>query len=280
MRWPPVTSRCRGRPRRGSGCRSRGGFGESGIGLSVWACPPRSRACARPRCPTARRTDPDRPAGRPSGATRRPGRTRGHSGDDRVPLPVRSRQLVLGDAHPCHPAQRFYKKTTMSFFPTRTPDGLPAVRSRSIRHAAGQHGRARARERGDKEAESALSRSRSDFSTKIHILADRRVRPLCLRVTGASATDSTRPGLGWKPGTRRSQPALPDRRPGHDGDAFRAWLVQQGIEAVIPVWSRRTNPSPTTRNGTKHATPWNGASAGSNAGGAWRPAMTNTRSVS
>ncbi len=52
--------------------------------LCLWARWPRSRARARPCCPTARRTDPDRPAGRPSGAARRPGRTIGIVTIDRV----------------------------------------------------------------------------------------------------------------------------------------------------------------------------------------------------
>ena len=29
-----------------------------------------------------------------------------------------------------------------------------------------------------------------------------------------------------------------------DGDAFRAWRAQKGIEAVIPARRRRTNPQP------------------------------------
>ena len=47
------------------------------------ACPPRSRARARPRCPAARRTDLDRPACRPAGAAKRPGHIRRHSGNSR-----------------------------------------------------------------------------------------------------------------------------------------------------------------------------------------------------
>ena len=66
------------------------------------------------------------------------------------------------------------------------PDSLPAGRSGSVRRAAGQHPRARARERGgappNPGTDHALGRSRGGFGTQIHILADRRGRPL--RVTG------------------------------------------------------------------------------------------------
>ena len=54
-------------PRCGSWCRSRPGYGR---GRDPFFCfgarPPCSRARARPCCPAARRTDPDRPTGRPS----------------------------------------------------------------------------------------------------------------------------------------------------------------------------------------------------------------------
>ena len=75
------------------------------------------------------------------------------------------------------------------------PDGLPAGRSGSVRRAAGQHSRARARERGgrtqNKGTDLALGRRRGGFSTQIHVLADRRGRPLRLRVTGGQRHDST-----------------------------------------------------------------------------------------
>ena len=51
----------------------------------------------------------------------------------------------------------------------------------------------------NKGAEPALGRSRGGFSTKIHVLADRRGRPLRLRVTGGgggggSATTAPKAG--------------------------------------------------------------------------------------
>ena len=59
----------------------------------------------------------------------------------------------------------------------------------------------------NKEAESALGRSRGGFGTQIPILADRRGRPLHLRVTGGQPTTAPRPGPGWKTGPTRPCPA-------------------------------------------------------------------------
>ena len=55
---------------------------------------------ARPCCTAARRTDPDRPACRPTGAARCTGRTR-PSVIDHIPLPVRDRPLAPRGTHPC-----------------------------------------------------------------------------------------------------------------------------------------------------------------------------------
>ena len=120
----------------------------------------------------------------------------------------------------------------------------------------------------------ALGRIRGGFSTQIHMLTERRGHPLRLRVTGGQRHDSTQTLVEAWTDTPRSC-LITDRA--YDGDAFRVWLAQQGIEAVIPARKGRTNPSPTTRNDTRRATPWNAASVGSNGGGAWPPAMTNTR---
>ena len=60
-------------------------------------------------------TDPDRPAGRPSGAASRPGRTRGPGGD-RQSSPGRTRPATGAKGrHACHPARCFHKKATMGF---------------------------------------------------------------------------------------------------------------------------------------------------------------------
>ena len=131
--------------------------------------------------------------------------------------------------------------------------------------------------RPNKEAEPALGRSRGDFSTKIHMLADRRGRPLHLRMTGGQRHDSIQARDLVEAWTDASLPCLIADWP-YDGDAFRAWRERKGIEAGRPKLGAQT-PSPTIRNGTKRATPWNGASGGSNASSAWLPAMTNARSV-
>ena len=61
------------------------------------------------------------------------------------------------------------------------------------------------------KGEPAPGRSRGGFSTQIHILADRRARPLHLRVTGGQHHDSTqawvlgRVGLGFQPEPSRHQ---------------------------------------------------------------------------
>ena len=57
----------------------------------------------------------------------------------------------------------------------------------------------------NKGTDPALGRSRGGFGTQIHILADRRGRPLRLRVTGTSATTAPRPG--WKKGRMGRCPA-------------------------------------------------------------------------
>ena len=89
------------------------------------------------------------------------------------------------------------------------PDGLPAGRAGSVRRAVGQHDRARARERGGRTqnqgTDPALGRSRGGFGTQIHRLADRRGRPLHLRLTGGQRHDRTQ-ALG-KLGRARSCPA-------------------------------------------------------------------------
>ena len=64
-----------------------------------------------------------------------------------------------------------------------------------------------------KETDPALGRSRGGFGSKIHILADRRGRPLCLRLTGGQRHDSTQArALGR--GLDRRAPVPPDRGPG------------------------------------------------------------------
>ena len=120
----------------------------------------------------------------------------------------------------------------------------------------------------------ALSRSRGGFGTQIHVLADRRGRPL--RVTGGPRHDRTQARARVEAWTDTPRPCLMADR-AYDGDGFRAWRAPRGTEAVILARKGRTPPpSPITRNGTRRVTPSKEASAGSNKGAAWPPAMTHT----
>ena len=76
-----------------------------------------------------------------------------------------------------------------------------------------------------------------------NVLADRRGRPLCLRVTGGQHHDSTQAQALVEAWTDAPLPCLMADR-AYDGDAFRAWRAQRGTEAVIPAWKGRTNPQP------------------------------------
>ena len=87
----------------------------------------------------------------------------------------------------------------------------------------------------------ALGRSRSGFGTPIHVLADRRGRPLRLRVTGGPRHDRTQARAWVEAWTDTPRPRLKADR-AYDGDPFRAWLAQRGAEAVIPARKGRTNP--------------------------------------
>ena len=59
---------------------------------------------ARPCCLAARRTDPDWPAGRPSGAARHPDRTHGRSSGDRPSSTSRTRPATAAKRHPTAPS--------------------------------------------------------------------------------------------------------------------------------------------------------------------------------
>ena len=66
--------------------------------------PRRARVRARPYCPAAPRTAPAWPADRPSGAARRPARTRGPSGDRPSSL-SRTRAAIVARRHPTTPSR-------------------------------------------------------------------------------------------------------------------------------------------------------------------------------
>ena len=78
---------------------------------------------------------------------------------------------------------------------------------------------------------------------KIHILADPRGRPLCLRLTGGQRHDRTQARALVEAWTGAPLPCLIADR-AYGGDAFRAWRERQGIEPVIPARKGRTNPRP------------------------------------
>ncbi len=89
----------------------------------------------------------------------------------------------------------------------------------------------------------ALGRSRGGFGTQIHVLADRRGRPLRLRVTGGQRHDRTQARALVEDWTDTPRSCLMADR-AYDSDSFRAWLAQRGTEAVLPARKGRTNPQP------------------------------------
>ena len=120
-----------------------------------------------------------------------------------------------------------------------------------------------------------LGRSRGGFSPQIHILTDRRGRPLRLYVTGGSRHGSTQSRTLVEDWTDAPLSCLIVDR-AYDGNAF----ARGGRNGALRPFFR-SGPGARTltpRNGTSRATPSNGASAGSNAGGG-HPAMTHTRSI-
>jgi transposase len=89
----------------------------------------------------------------------------------------------------------------------------------------------------------ALGRSRGGLSTKVHLLADRRCRPLTRIVTAGQRGDCPQfiPLLGQLRIARRGM-GRPRVRPGaamadkaYSSAANRAYLRRRGIKAVIPV---------------------------------------------
>ena len=73
----------------------------------------------------------------------------------------------------------------------------------------------------NKGTDPALDHSRGGFSTRIHILADRRGHPLRLRVTSGQRHDSPQARALVEAWTDTLLPCLISDR-AYDGDAFRA----------------------------------------------------------
>ena len=91
--------------------------------------------------------------------------------------------------------------------------------------------------------EEDLGRSRGGPATKIHVLVDRRGRPLCYRLTPGQAADCRHArallegvAFAWLIGERA-----------YDTDAIRAWCAEHGIEVVIPSKRNRKVPIPHDR---------------------------------
>ncbi|WP_406052925.1 IS5 family transposase [Streptomyces virginiae] len=111
---------------------------------------------------------------------------------------------------------------------------------RAHQHAAGapQKGAAGRRE----PADHALGRSRGGLSTKVHLAADGRARPLAFTVTAGQAGDAPAfetvmdrirvPRTG--PGRPRTRPAVVLADRAYSSRAIRAHLRRRGIRAVIP----------------------------------------------
>jgi transposase len=91
--------------------------------------------------------------------------------------------------------------------------------------------------------EEDLGRSRGGLTTKIHVLVDRRGRPLCYLLTPGQAADCRYAqallegvSFAWLIGDRA-----------YDTDALRGWCAEHGVEAVIPSKRNRKAPIPHDR---------------------------------
>ncbi|WP_225959620.1 transposase [Nonomuraea africana] len=139
-----------------------------------------------------------------------------------------------------------------------------------------------------------MGRSRGGWSTKIHLVADRRCRPIARIISPGQYGDSPyfrrilervrirRRGLG-RP-RRRPIRVLADKA--YSSRANRAYLRRRGIQAVIPIKKdqqanrlnrgRRAGDRPaSTPSGTRSAIPPSGASTSSRATARWPFAPTS-----
>ncbi|WP_406739481.1 IS5 family transposase [Streptomyces sp. NBC_00853] len=111
---------------------------------------------------------------------------------------------------------------------------------RAHQHAAGALSKGAAGRR--EPADHALGRSRGGLSTKVHLAADGRARPLAFTVTAGQAGDAPAfetvmdrirvPRTG--PGRPRTRPAVVLADRAYSSRAIRAHLRRRGIRAVIP----------------------------------------------
>jgi transposase len=99
--------------------------------------------------------------------------------------------------------------------------------------------RAHAQAAGAKKAEAAqaLGRSRGGLSTKIHVRADAKGRPLAFALTGGEAHDLTGVDELLAAWDRLPRSMLADK--GYDADRLREDLLISGVNPVIPFKSNR-----------------------------------------
>jgi len=93
-----------------------------------------------------------------------------------------------------------------------------------------------------KSGREGIGRSRGGLTTKIHLAADLRCRPVARLTSCGQHGDSRFVPLMDAIRIRRRGPGRPRRRPGramadkaYSSRANRAWLRRHGITAVIPV---------------------------------------------
>ena len=145
-----------------------------------------------------------------------------------------------------------------------------------------------------KSGREAIGRSRGGLTTKIHLAADLRCRPVARLTSPGQHGDSPRfvPLMDAIRIPRRGL-GRPRRQPGHamadkanSCRANRAWLRQHGIRAVIPVKEDqkkhrrdrgRAGGRPPVFDASWYisATQWNAASASSSSSAPWPPATTS-----
>ena len=135
-------------------------------------------------------------------------------------------------------------------------------------------------ENDTKSGREAIGRSRGGLTTKIHLAADLRCRPIARLTSRGQHGDSPRfVPLMDAVRIRRRGPGRPRRRPGramadraYSSHANRAWLRRHHITAVIPVTEDqkkhrrhrgRAGGGPPTFDASwyRSATRWNAASA-------------------
>ena len=129
--------------------------------------------------------------------------------------------------------------------PTSTPPAPAALRPPRRSRGASANDKKAARQAGRE----ALGRSRGGLSTKIHLIADRRCRPITRILTPGQHGDCPRfiplmdqisiPRRGK--GRPRTRPAAAMGDKAYSAAANRAYLRKRGIKAVIPVKEDQKN---------------------------------------